>query len=66
MNSKTAKLIKRFSKIGIVEDSRQLALSSNPKKIIKRLYSNIIKQKRYEYKQYMRNQILKFRSLNVD
>ena len=66
MNSKTAKLINRFSKIGLVDDSRQIATTNNPKKVIKQKYKNIIYPQRHNYKQYMMIQIIKFRSNNVE
>ena len=40
MNGKKSKLIKKFSRLGIIQDSRSQATSNNPKKVIKKLYKS--------------------------
>lgn len=66
MNGKKSKLIKKFSKLGIIQDSRPQAMSNKPKKVIKKLYKSKNTIQRISFSKYMSMQIEKFRGMNVD
>lgn len=66
MNRRKSKLIHKFSKLGIIQDSRPQATTNNPEHIVKKMYKSKNSSERIKFSKYMLNQIMSFGDVNVD
>jgi hypothetical protein len=55
MNRRKSKLIHKFSKLGIIQDSRPQATTNNPEHIVKKMYKSKNSSERIKFSKYMLN-----------